>query len=73
MGGSSIEASRIAAPASTKMTEEYTVVQLNRQAELTRRIHSVRGFISAGVVKSMRLKVESSRIKDGQRVYRIRW
>ena len=38
VGGSSIEASRIAGHASTKMTEEYTVVQLNRQDELTRRI-----------------------------------
>ena len=37
-GGSSIEASRIAGHASTKMTEEYTVVQLKRQEELTRRI-----------------------------------
>ncbi len=38
VGGSSIEASRIAGHASTKMTEEYTVVQLKRQEELTRRI-----------------------------------
>ncbi|MBI3896612.1 MAG: tyrosine-type recombinase/integrase [Acidobacteria bacterium] len=38
VGGSSIEASRIAGHASTKMTEEYTVVQVNRQEELTRRI-----------------------------------
>jgi integrase len=38
VGGSSIEASRIAGHASTKMTEEYTLVQLNRQEELTRRI-----------------------------------
>ena len=38
VGGSSIEASRIAGHASTKMTEEYTIVQLKRQEELTRRI-----------------------------------
>jgi hypothetical protein len=38
VGGSSIEASRIAGHASTKMTEEYTVVQLKRQEELTIRI-----------------------------------
>ena len=38
VGASSIEASRIAGHASTKMTEQYTVVQLNRQDELTRRI-----------------------------------
>ena len=38
MGGSSIEASKIAGHASTKITEEYTVVQFKRQEELTRRI-----------------------------------
>jgi hypothetical protein len=38
VGASSIEASRIAGHASTRMTEQYTVVQLNRQEELTRRI-----------------------------------
>src|SRR4029077_18558946 len=38
VGASSIEASRIAGHASTKMTEQYTVVQLNRQEELPRRI-----------------------------------
>ena len=38
VGGSSIEASRIAGHASTKITEGYTVVQLKRQEELTRRI-----------------------------------
>jgi integrase len=38
VGGSSIEASRIAGHASTKITEDYTVVQLKRQEELTRRI-----------------------------------
>ena len=38
VGGSSIEASKIAGHASVRMTEEYTVVQLKRQEELTRRI-----------------------------------
>jgi len=38
VGGSSTEASKIAGHASTKITEEYTVVQLKRQEELTRRI-----------------------------------
>jgi len=38
VGGSSIEASKIAGNASTKITEEYTVVQLRRQDELARRI-----------------------------------
>lgn len=38
VGGSSIETSRIAGHANTKITEEYTIVQLRRQDELTRRI-----------------------------------
>jgi integrase len=37
-GASSIEASKIAGHACVRMTEEYTVVQLKRQEELTRRI-----------------------------------
>src|ERR1017187_2872112 len=35
--GGSIEASKIAGHANTKITEEYTIVQLKRQNELTRR------------------------------------
>jgi integrase len=42
VGGSSIEASQIAGHASTKITEEYTVVQLRRQEELTHRIQNKR-------------------------------
>jgi hypothetical protein len=38
VGGSSIEASQIAGHANSKMTGEYTVVQLRRQEELTRRL-----------------------------------
>jgi integrase len=38
VGASSIEASKIAGHVSVRMTEEYTVVQLKRQEELTRRI-----------------------------------
>jgi hypothetical protein len=38
VGASSIEASKIAGHARVRMTEEYTVVQLKRQEELTRRI-----------------------------------
>jgi integrase len=38
VGGSSIEASKIAGHATVRMTEEYTVVHLRRQEELTRRI-----------------------------------
>ena len=42
VGGSSIETSQIAGHANTKMTEDYTVVQLRRQEELTRRIQAKR-------------------------------
>ena len=42
VGGSSSETSRIAGHANTKMTEEYTVVRLKRQEELTRRIQGRR-------------------------------
>ena len=38
VGGSSIEASQIAGHANSKMTGEYTVVQLQRQDDLTRRL-----------------------------------
>ena len=42
VGGSSIETSKIAGHANTKITEEYTIVQLKRQEELTRRIQGRR-------------------------------
>jgi integrase len=35
VGGSSIKASKIAGHANTKITEEYTIVQLKRQDELS--------------------------------------
>ena len=38
VGGSSIEASKIAAHSTVRMTEEYTKIQLTRQEELTRLI-----------------------------------
>jgi integrase len=38
VGGSSIEASKIAGHSTIRMTEEYTKIQLTRQEELTRRI-----------------------------------
>jgi hypothetical protein len=41
-GSSSIETSKIASQANTKITEEYTIVQLKRQEELTRRIQGRR-------------------------------
>ena len=42
VGGSSIETSKIAGHANTKITEEYTIVQLKRQDDLTRRIQGRR-------------------------------
>jgi hypothetical protein len=42
VGGSSIETSQIAGRTNTKITEEYTVVQLRRQEERTRRVQSKR-------------------------------
>ena len=42
VGGSSIEARKIAGHANTKITEEYTIVQMRRQEELTRRIQDKR-------------------------------
>jgi integrase len=42
VGGSCIETSQIGGHTNTKITEEYTVVQLRRQDELTRRIQSKR-------------------------------
>jgi integrase len=38
VGGSSIEASKIAGHSTVRMTEEYTKIQLTRQEELTRKI-----------------------------------
>jgi hypothetical protein len=38
VGGSSIEASKIAGQSTVRMTEEYTKIQLTRQEELTRLI-----------------------------------
>jgi integrase len=38
VGGSSIEASKIAGHSTVRMTEEYTKIRLTRQEELTRRI-----------------------------------
>lgn len=42
VGASSIEASCIAGQSSTKITEEYTIVQLKRQEDLTRRLQARR-------------------------------
>jgi integrase len=57
VGGSSIEASKISGHANTKITEEYTIVQLKRQDELTRRIQVRRA--KAGK-KAVQIKKESA-------------
>lgn len=59
VGGSAIEASRIAGHSSTKITEDYTVVQLKRQEELTRRIQD-------------KLAKAAKRAKRGQKAIGIR-
>ena len=58
VGGSSIETSRIAGHATTRMTDEYTVVQLRRQEELTRRIQGKRA--KAGKRKSKVVEIGST-------------
>ncbi len=60
VGGSSIETSQIAGHANTKITEQYTVVQLRRQEELTRRIQDRRAK-AAKRIKAGKVV----RIKDG--------
>ena len=64
VGGSSIETSQIAGHANTKITEEYTIVQLRRQDELTRRIQAKR--LKAG--KRGREKLVSIQRTDTGRV-----
>jgi integrase len=62
VGGSSIEASKIAGHANTKITEEYTIVQLKRQDELTRRIQGRRAKAGkkASAHKVLQMKKESA-------------
>jgi integrase len=62
VGGSSIETSKIAGHANTKITEEYTNVQLKRQDEHTRRIQCRRAK-AAKRGKNLRL-VEAARGED---------
>jgi integrase len=50
VGGSSIEASKIAGHSTVRMTEEYTKIQLTRQEELTRLIQE--RLASAGEKRS---------------------
>lgn len=52
VGGSSIEASKIAGHSTVRMTEEYTKIQLTRQEELTRRIQE--RLVSAGESQTAR-------------------
>jgi integrase len=49
VGGSSIEASKIAGHSTVRMTEGYTKIQLNRQAELTRLIQEKLASAAASV------------------------
>lgn len=51
-GGSAIEASKIAGHATVSMTGDYTVVQLNRQEELTRAIQQRRRTAARKAKKS---------------------
>jgi hypothetical protein len=55
VGGSSIEASQIAGHASSKMTGEYTVVQLRRQEELTRRLQEKLAQVGKRRVKTQNI------------------
>jgi integrase len=48
VGGSSIEASKIAGHSTLRMTEEYTKIQLTRQEELTRRIQDRLASVGLG-------------------------
>ena len=57
VGGSSIETSKIAGHANTKITEEYTIDQLKRQDELTRRIQCRRAKAGKRVLQ---MKKESA-------------
>ena len=52
---SSIEASKIAGHANTKITEEYTIVQMKRQEELTRRVQDKRAKAAKRVEKGLRV------------------
>jgi integrase len=56
VGGSAIEASKIAGHATVSMTGDYTVVQLKRQEELTRAIQSRRAKATAENPEKERLK-----------------
>ena len=72
VGGSSIEASRIAGHANTKITEEYTFVQLKRQEELTRRIQERRAKATKkakGKVVEINAKVQPHRWLSGWRQF----
>lgn len=57
VGGSAIEAQKIAGHPSTKITEDYTVVQLKRQDDLTCRIHEKLAKASKCVKKQRKERV----------------
>jgi hypothetical protein len=54
VGGSAIEASKIAGYATVSMTGDYTIVQMERQDELTRRIQQRLDKAKAKVVEIKR-------------------
>jgi integrase len=60
VGGSAIEASKIAGHANTKITEEYTIVQLKRQEELTRRVQEKRAKAAKRAKKVVEIKKETA-------------
>jgi integrase len=60
VGGSAIEASRIAGHANTKITEEYTFVQLKRQDDLTRRIQDKRAKAAKRAKKVVEIRKEET-------------
>ena len=56
VGGSAIETSKIAGHSSTSMTDEYTLVGLKRQDELTRRIQEKRAKAAKKAMKVVEIK-----------------
>lgn len=60
VGGSAIEASKIAGHANTKVTEQYTFVQLRRQEELTRRVQEKRAKAAKRANKVVEIKKETA-------------
>ena len=60
VGGSAIEASKIAGHSNTATTDEYTLVGLKRQDELTRRIQDKRAKAAKKAQKVVTMKEKAS-------------